>query len=96
MSIEGTDLSEKDWGVLFSGGNNGLYIVIVSLGWWLAAISKIKNENPREWVDIENTIVDVAWVFDGVLSHAQKVAPPTSRKRAAIDVPSVSKRPRRA
>ena len=86
--IEGTDVSDNDWGVLLSGGNNGLYIVVISLGWWLAAVSKDKDKNPNEWKDIEDVLADVAWVFDGVLSHAQKVTSRTSRKRSAVDVPS--------
>lgn len=75
----------KDWGVLLRGGNNGLYLIIVSLGWWLLAASKASEERPGEWEEVVNVIADVDWVFERLLMQARSSSQlhSSSPKRAA-------------
>ena len=56
------DSTGKDWGDLPRGGKDGLYIVVVSLGWWIRA------RDPLEDSKVDGIITDVAWVIDSLIS----------------------------
>lgn len=51
-----------DWGDLPDGGKDGLFLVIVSLGWWVIA------RNPSEDSEVDEAIEDVTWVINNLVS----------------------------
>ena len=53
---------QRDWGDLPNGGKDGLFLVVVSLGWWIHA------RDPSRDSQIDNAIADVAWVIDHLIS----------------------------
>ena len=74
------DPTGKDWGALIRGGNNGLYLAIVSLGWWVIGASKCSNERPVDLQDLDMVLADVDWTLSHVLAQARGLteeAPPS-------------------
>lgn len=71
--FEQEDADGHDWGGLIDGGKDGLYVVMVSLGWWVHA--KDSSEDSK----IDEAIEDVAWVIDSLVSllSAAATATPT-------------------
>lgn len=72
-----TDLSQDiaanaDWSSLAKGGNNGLYVPVLSIGWWIFALHK--GDLSAECVA---ALEDVRWVFDQIGKYL------TSKKRLA-------------
>ena len=55
-------VGERDWGVLSGGGKDGLFLVMVSLGWW------VHRRGPSTDSKLDNAIADVAWVIDNLIS----------------------------
>lgn len=53
---------EHNWGDLPDGGKDGLFLVVVSLGWW------ILTRNPSEGSRLDEAIKDVAWVINNLVS----------------------------
>ena len=53
--------SGKDWGHLLNGGKDGMYLVVVSLGWWIHA------QDPSKESHLYNAIRDVSWVLQSLL-----------------------------
>lgn len=51
-----------DWGDLPEGGKDGLFLIVISLGWWLLA------RNPSEDSEVDEAIKDVTWVIDNLVS----------------------------
>lgn len=56
------DAAGRDWGRLPDGGKNGLFLVMVSLGWWIHA------QDPSEGSRLGDAIADVAWVINNLVS----------------------------
>ena len=83
------DSESSDWTPLLLGGHNGLYLVVVSLGWWILGASKISQENPAQWTQVLDAATDVDWVFQHLLSQASRTSP-LSQKRAGVDDSSPS------
>lgn len=54
---------DQDWGSLPNGGKDGLFLIVVSLGWWIYA-------RPQDDDDIEDAVRDVTWVFKRLISVA--------------------------
>ena len=79
------DHTTYDWTPLLQGGPNGMYLVVVSLGWWLLAASKAADEKPAEWAQVEEALADVEWVLGHLLSFLTRAGP---SKRAAPDANS--------
>lgn len=52
---------KRDWGNLPNGGKDGLFLIVVSLGWWILL-------DPPENSIIDDAIADVAWVIDNLVS----------------------------
>ena len=74
------DPAGKDWGALIRGGNNGLYLAIVSLGWWVIGALKCSNERPVDLQDLNMVLADVDWTLGHVLAQARgltEIAPPS-------------------
>jgi hypothetical protein len=51
-----------DWGDLPNGGKDGLFVVLVSLGWWVLA------RDPSKDSKVDEAIADVAWVIGTLVS----------------------------
>jgi hypothetical protein len=58
--LQDTHKGEK-WSQLCRGGSNGIFMLILSLSWWLGAIGEPS-------ADILKAIRDVSWVFDQLLA----------------------------
>ena len=52
-----------EWGDLLDGGKDGLFLIIVSLGWWIQA------QDPTKEPKVNNAIMDVSWVTDKLVSR---------------------------
>lgn len=51
------DTTVGDWGHLSSGGKDGLFLIVLSLGWWVHAQGSAVNSK------VEDAIADVSWVM---------------------------------
>jgi hypothetical protein len=63
----------EEWSQLCRGGSNGIFMLILSLSWWLGVIGELSN-------DILKAIRDVLWVFDQLLTRpdlANKITKPS-------------------
>ena len=69
------DNTDGDWAPLLQGGLNGLYLVVISLGWWIVAAWKVYEEKPAEWTQVIAVMEDVDWVFECLLSQARREQP---------------------
>ena len=56
------DAAGRDWGRLLDGGKDCLYLVVVSLGWWILA------HNHSEGSRVNDAIMDVSWVLNNLVS----------------------------
>ena len=65
------DADGRDWGGLADGGKDGLYVVMVSLGWWIHAHDSSKDSK------IDEAIEDVTWVIDSLVSFLSAAATAT-------------------
>ena len=95
-----------DWGDLPDGGKDGLFLVMVSLGWWIYA------RDPAEDSRVDDIISDVTWVIDGLVSllttetsslHSSPDPPPVpppaprrQRSRTGPDLPPTTQRKKRS
>ena len=52
---------EREWYDLPNGGKDGLYLVVLSLGWWINARDRTKSSK------VDEVIEDVAWVIDALI-----------------------------
>ena len=52
---------KRDWGDFVNGGKYGLFIVVLSLGWWIEA------RNPLEDSMVDEVLADVLWVTDNLV-----------------------------
>ena len=63
-----------DWGDLLNGGKDGLFLVVLSLGWW------IDIQDPSEESKVDDAVEDVTWVIDNLVAFlwADAVNPDSS------------------
>lgn len=63
-----------DWGDLPNGGKDGLFLVVLSLGWW------IDVRDPSEESKVDDTVEDVTWVIDNLVAflYADAINPESS------------------
>ena len=59
--FEQVDATGRNWGKLPDGGKDGLFLVVVSLGWWIHAC------DPSEDSALDDAIMDVTWVLDSLI-----------------------------
>ena len=80
------DGTAGDWGRLSSGGKDGLFLVVVSLGWWVHA------RDPAADCKLDAAISDVSWVLEQLITSlsADAIASDSSP-----DTPVTSSRLRR-
>lgn len=81
VQITESDANEKPWRVLDCRGCNGIFMVILSLSWWMLAVASNSEEDVKT---VEMTIKDTKWVLDAMNhghKHSLKDTQPTSSKR---------------
>jgi hypothetical protein len=78
----------KAWGDLLDGGKDSLFLIVVSLAWWIHAREVLKESK------VNDAIIDVTWVLDNLISclaaDPARPSPTPQRKRTgtAKDQPS--------
>lgn len=82
------DAAGEDWGHLLDGGKDGLFLVVVSLGWWINA------RVPSEESKANDAVADVTWVINNLVSHLSADA--TSVDSSPPATPSPAPRLKRA
>ena len=53
----------NDWGHLLEGGKDGMFLVIVSLAWWVCAQGLLEKSR------LDDAIEDVTWVLGCLITH---------------------------
>ena len=71
-----------------------MYLVVVSLGWWVVAASKVIDEVPAEWTQTSEAMADVDWVLGQLLAQADGSS--RTQKRAPSAPPLSSPGSKRA
>jgi len=66
--FEQGDAAGRDWGTLLNGGKDGLFLVVVSLGWWINA------RDPAVDSRVDDAVADVTWVLDNLVSTLSAAA----------------------
>jgi hypothetical protein len=61
--FERGDATGEDWGHLLDGGKDGLFLIVVSLACWVYAGSSSEQSK------LDEAIVDVTWVLDGLITR---------------------------
>lgn len=56
------DVDDPDWDELPNGGKDGLFLIVVTLGWWILVRDPSKNSK------LDDAIADVAWVVDKLIT----------------------------
>ena len=54
------DLRRDTWGTLLNGGKDSLFVVVLSLGWWL------DTRDPSEELKVDDAVKDVTWLIDSL------------------------------
>ena len=57
------DATRNDWGHLLEGGKDGMFLVVVSLAWWVCA------QDSPEKSKLDEAIEDVTWVLDCLITR---------------------------
>ena len=52
----------QEWGQLSQGGKDGLFLVVMSLAWWIHAQHSVPN------CKLSDAITDVSWVLDHLIT----------------------------
>ena len=71
------DAGDGDWGDLADGGKDGLFLAVVSLGWWVLA------QDAPEDSKVNEAIEDVTWVIKNLVSLLSTSATISSAPPAA-------------
>ena len=71
-----------DWLNIRKGGSNGVFIVILTLAWWLHASNGVVDADP----EFARALEDVSWVLDHLISpskrpHDEEIDDRTAKKR---------------
>jgi len=78
---------QRDWDDLPNGGKDGLFLIVVSLGWWIHVLG------PSEDSKIDEAIEDVTWVIGKLVSLlAADAANPDSDSGGAGESAELKKR----
>lgn len=84
---------QQDWGKLPTGGKDGLFLVVISLGWWI----HVRGLSSK----VNDAIADVTWVIDNLNTFLSTGATFNSDPDSDSDSdpipppPSQKKRPKR-
>ncbi|KAL1940993.1 hypothetical protein VTO73DRAFT_7629 [Trametes versicolor] len=88
-------LNQGVWASLMQGGSNGVFLVLVSLGWWIRAA----GDDTADMQDALEMADDVVWVFSQITAAPQEATateeePPKKRRKVAGS--QRQRRPRKA
>ena len=84
------DTDVGDWGQLFAGGKDGLFIVVMSLSWWA------HTRDPDVDSGIDDAVHDVSWVIKHLITSLSTahdplpVTPPPQTKHSKPPKPPKS------
>lgn len=89
--------TKGSWETLLLGGPNGIYLIMISLSWWVSAVTK-DSQDGKDWHEALEALKEVHWVFSQLLKSMALTAPPPNhaqpkRKHSGVPQP-VSKRSR--
>ena len=70
-----------DWGQLSSGGKDGLFVIVVSLAWWVHAQGSVADDSK-----VDNAISDVSWVMRHLITSL--IADEAARDTPPPDMPT--------
>lgn len=79
------EATTRNWGDLAEGGKDGLFLAVVSLGWWVLA------QDTSEDSKVDEAIKDITWVIKNLVSSLTTST--TSSSAATSPLPR-GKRPR--
>lgn len=79
----------RDLGSLADGGKDGLFLAVVSLGWWILARDTSQDSRVHE------AIRDVTWVIGELISHLSVAATTDSDTMESSILPSAPVRGKR-
>ncbi|TFY50296.1 hypothetical protein EVG20_g11603 [Dentipellis fragilis] len=94
------DHAEKDdeWDHLVVGGNNGIYIIVISLSWLLRSIQAFTDSGgdgvERLRQEAQQLVDDVCWVFEQIKKAAVWLADDVLRLKRPMPGPA-DKRPQK-
>lgn len=74
------------WEVLLKVGKNGVYVVILSLAWWMSALSK-NPPSQKQQDEFLAVLDDVNWVFSQLIDPTAPLSPSPERKRLHGQLP---------
>jgi hypothetical protein len=92
------DQAAEDWGGLALGGKDSLFVVVITLGWWVHA------RDPAADSKVDDAISDVSWVMKNLVSSLaadaitrspspNSPATPSQRPRSpSLEPPSTSQK----
>ena len=63
------DASLSDWNEIQKGSQNGIFLLILTLGWWAVASCNQGNEEMGKWAD---ALDDLQWVLGFILFQHDK------------------------
>lgn len=81
------EAEQRDWGNLPNGGKDGIFLAVVSLGWWIHVRDSSKDSK------VDEAVADVTWMIDHLIGFLSANAtadgsdsepeldPPPQRKR---------------
>ena len=70
--LEREEAVGRDWGDLAEGGKDGLFLAVVSLGWWVLARDACDDSK------VDDAIEDVTWVIKHLVSYLSTSAAASS------------------
>ena len=62
----------SEWDRVARGGNNGFFLVILTLAWWLYAVA----QEGSDMEDLEHAVKDVSWVLQQVTAYLRAKSTP--------------------
>jgi len=75
--------ADGSWDELLVGGKDGLFIVVMSLSWWIVECAK--GEGESEESELEEALADISWVLSNLVSvlsagDTEPTSPPASTR----------------
>ena len=57
------------WGTLLNSGKDGLFVIVLSLGWWIEA------QDPSKESKVDNAVKDITWLIDSLVAFLGAYTP---------------------
>lgn len=72
------------WDTLLQGGSNGVFLIIVSLSWWVSAVHKGSGKQTNAWKELSEAMADVDWVFEQLAGCGGVASSPGTKRKAGV------------